>query len=90
MTQNAISWLITAGAQKLLTLVASEERSIHNLEASDPLVGQALHLAASEAEHVGIPVRQIESVGSAVMAVAQAIASDAKVPPAALKSVAAS
>jgi len=70
--QTAENWIATS-ASHLLTLVASAEQSIHNLEASDPLVQTAVNLAASELEKVPV-VGAIEPILLAVLHSAQALA----------------
>jgi hypothetical protein len=74
MLTNDILNAIGLGATKLLTLVAGAEASVHNLEANDPLVGQAIALAVKE---VGTfpAATQVLSIGKAVLGLAQMMAS---------------
>lgn len=68
---------IGAGAQHLLASVAAAETSIHKIEASNPLVATAAHLAVAEAQKLGVPVTALEAVGSAVLSAARAFATHA-------------
>jgi hypothetical protein len=74
MTAVEITAAAHAAAMHLLTLVASVERSVHAIEASDPLVGQAMTLAFDVAAQHGLPVTAVAMLGKAVLALAQAVA----------------
>ena len=64
---------VGAGANYVLHLAAGAQQTVHDLEASNPLVGQAVALALSEAGAHGIPVPAIEALASATLALARAL-----------------
>jgi hypothetical protein len=76
VTESTESFLggIVAAAQHLIAFAANASQSIHALEASDPLVAQAIALA----EKTGVvypPVGEAISIAKAVLGIAQVMVS---------------
>lgn len=64
--EHAAAWLVGK--------VATADVSLHALEASSPLVAEAIAMGEASARAHGIPIDAIENVGEAVLDAAKALA----------------
>lgn len=72
--EHAAVWLVGK--------IATASQSLHDLEASDPLVGEAIQAGIASATAHGVPVAAIENAGDAVVAAAKTFAAGLAQPPA--------
>lgn len=72
--QHAAAWLVGT--------VATADTSLHALEATSPLVAEAIAIGEAAATAHGVPVAAIENAGEAVLAEAKTLAAGLAQPPA--------
>ena len=72
VVQHSAAWLVG--------MVAQSQKSLSDLEASSPLVTQAIVAGTAAAVAHGVPVGEIETVAADVLALAKTIAGGAPAP----------